>query len=89
MSQMNTVQNIPDASDKPFDPSTNLRKRFTSKKKKKKPATAILHKMLWQRLRELRNIFRCIAKWHKDKLDPVFHAVELLYNSLGKNMLIW
>ena len=36
MSQMNTVQNIPDASDKPFDPSTNLRKRFTSKKKKKK-----------------------------------------------------
>lgn len=46
MSQMNTVQNIPDASDKPFDPSTNLRKRFTSKKTKKKPATAILHKML-------------------------------------------
>ena len=45
MSQMNTVQNIPDASDKPFDPSTNLRKDLRQKKKKK-PATAILHKML-------------------------------------------
>ena len=31
---MNTVQNIPDASDKPFDPSTNLRKDLRQKKKK-------------------------------------------------------